>query len=154
MVKLTHFHPDTCAMKNAPSKSAPDGTKPPGAFVFRQGFARQDRRARNHCETGRRNTPKTRRCAARSLPEIEMTSRWTMAGTGIGLGAIVVIAAYAVRQGIGEPTAPLDFTVLVVVGGLVIGSPAPPPPRPRPAPPPPPPTPGPPPHTPPAPSPH
>ncbi len=50
-----------------------------------------------------------------------MTSRWTMAGTGIGLGAIVVIAAYAVRQAIGEPSAPLDFTVLVVVGGLVIG---------------------------------
>src|SRR5260221_12760561 len=116
-------------MKNAPSKSAPDGTKPPGAFVFRQGFARQDRRARNHCETGRRNTPKTRRCAARSLPEIEMTSRWTMAGTGIGLGAIVVIAAHALRPAIGEPSAPLDLTVLLVLGGLVTWPGGPPPAR-------------------------
>lgn len=49
-----------------------------------------------------------------------MTSRWIMAGTGIGLGALVVAAAYAVRQVIGEPSAPVDFTLLVVGDGLVI----------------------------------
>ncbi len=49
-----------------------------------------------------------------------MTSRGIMAGMGIGLGAIVVAAAYAARQVIGEPSAPVDVTLLAIAGGLVI----------------------------------
>src|SRR6266851_10268479 len=48
------------------------------------------------------------------------TSRGIMAGMGIGLGAIVVAAAYAARQVIGEPSAPVDVTLLAIAGGLVI----------------------------------
>ena len=49
-----------------------------------------------------------------------MTSRGIMAGTGIGLGAIVLAAAYAARQVIGKPSVPVDLTLLAIVGGLVI----------------------------------
>jgi hypothetical protein len=41
-----------------------------------------------------------------------MTSRWVLAGTGIGLAAVVVVAAYGARQMIGAPVAPVDDVLL------------------------------------------
>ena len=47
-----------------------------------------------------------------------MASRWVMAGTGIGLSAVIVVAAYGIRQLIGGATAPIDSELLLMVAAL------------------------------------